>query len=195
MEINVFGMVEQENFINPDISSRIAKSEEYKKYIDTHIKNVAKSYNNFIQNDWLNNPHNRDIKELLPALRERIINHDASKYSDAEFEAFRAYLYPINDEEKEEAREEFEIATTHHYKVNEHHPEHWKNEEGKPVDMPLLAILELICDWDAMSYNTGGSSSLDFWKNTKESRWSKVMTQNTIDTIERLLKLMYYKEN
>ena len=156
---------------------------------------MVKSYNNFIQNDWLNNPHNRDIKELLPALRERIINHDASKYSDAEFEAFRAYFYPINDEEKEEAREEFEIATEHHYKVNEHHPEHWKDEEGKPVDMPLLAILELICDWDAMSYNAGGSSSLDFWKNTKESRWSKVMTQNTIDKIERLLKLMYYKEN
>ena len=195
MKINVFGMVEQENFIDPDISSRIAKSEEYKKYIDNHIKNVAKSYNNFIQNDWLNNPHNRDIKELLPALRERIINHDASKYSDAEFEAFRAYFYPVNDEEKEEAREEFEIATEHHYKVNEHHPEHWKDEEGKPVDMPLLAILELICDWDAMSCNAGGSSSLDFWKNTKESRWSKVMTQNTIDTVERLLKLMYYKEN
>ena len=196
-KLSIFGITEVELPSNSDNELKIAKAEEYKQYIDNHIKNIIKSYNNLISNNWINNPYNRDIKKELAALRTKIINHDASKYSDEEFDAFRAYLYPINDEEKENALEDFEIAKKHHYKVNDHHPEHWIDENGIPQDMPLICILELICDWDAMGHNiTKGYSSsvVDFWNKTKDTRWKSIMTNNTIDTINRLIKLIYYKE-
>ena len=196
--ISIFGMIENAESTNIENQSRILKAEEYKKYIDNHIKNVIRSYNNLIANDWINTPYNRDIKQELAALRNKIINHDASKYSDAEFDAFRAYLYPINDEEKENAKEDFEVAKKHHYKVNDHHPEHWIDKNGIPQDMPLICILELICDWDAMGYNTTkgySSSAMDFWKKTRNTRWKDLMTEKTIITIDRLMKLMYYNED
>lgn len=195
--MNIFGVYEvSDDISNHENESRIINAEKYKKYIDNHISNVIKAYNELIKNEWINNSYNRDIKEGLIALKSIIPNHDASKYSDAEFDAYRAWFYPINDEEKENAREDFEMAKKHHYAENDHHPEHWVDENGNPVDMPLVAILHLICDWEAMSYNKEGPhlTTMEFWKQTKESKWVNIMTPNTIKTLERLFKLIYYKE-
>ena len=190
-ETNLFGILREEQNVNPENELLIQKEEEYKKYIDNHIKEVRVAFNNLITNSWINNSSNRDVKECLRELRENILNHDASKYSDEEFDAYRAYFYPVSDEEKENAKDDWERATKHHYEVNKHHPEHWIID-GVPQDMPIVYILELMCDWEAMS--KVGSSLVEFWNETKNTRWSKVMSQYTMDTIDRLIKLIYYKE-
>ena len=165
---------------------------EYKKYIDDHVKHVTIAYNNLISNEWINNPRNVEFKKVLKELREKIKNHDASKYSDEEFEAYRAKFYPVDRENQDYVDENFEEAMKHHYANNDHHPEHWIDENGNPTDMPLICILELICDWEAMS--KVGDSSADFWKKTKETRWKNIMTAKTIDTIDKLMKVLYYKD-
>ena len=179
--------------VNPFTDPLIVKEQEYKDYIDRHIKYVKKSYNEMIDNDWLYSSYNSDIIAALDELKYIIDDHDASKYSDDEFYAYRQHFYPIEGEEDNE--EAYEEAWKHHYTVNDHHPEHWI-VDGQPTNMSMRAILEMICDWQSFAYINKGTAS-DFWYNNPEGKAekSKIMTSYTINTVERILKLLNYKEN
>ena len=58
--------------------------------------------------------------------------------------------------------------------------------------MTMKAILHLICDWEAMACN--GNSIVEFWNNTKDTRWVNSMSKYTFDTVNRLINLLHYKE-
>ena len=96
-------------------------------------------------------------KELI----ERTKKHDASKYGDEERVPYiwitdyykhvnkgEDYTYPPGIEEKTKA------ASGNHIKKNRHHPE----AHDSPKDMTNLDIAEMICDWESMSREKGGST-------------------------------------
>jgi hypothetical protein len=101
-----------------------------------HIENVARLLNVMIEH-----------------LAERAVNHDASKLSIHEKDAFD-WLTTLKARkevheaywsvEYKKALDRIAPALRHHYGVNRHHPEHFA--EGVN-GMNLIDLLEMLCDW------------------------------------------------
>lgn len=89
------------------------KEKEYKKYIKNHKINIIRAFYELtnckeLQNYFLNN------YALIDKLYQRILNHDNSKYSKEEFDAYRKQYHPINKQEKNLNKMAFEQAWLHH---------------------------------------------------------------------------------
>ena len=84
---------------------------------------------------------------------QRAIAHDASKLEDIEkpvFDKFTPLLKAVTygSHEYKEYLRSMGDALAHHYAVNSHHPEHFKNG----IDgMSLLDLIEMLADWKAAS--------------------------------------------
>lgn len=165
--LNAFGLL---NMIREDLDGY---QEENRKYILEHKANVSKFA------DWL--------KENLPELFENIDlelfdemieEHDDSKFSEEEFEPYAQKWF--GDKKK---TLEYEEAWKHHWMNNEHHPEFWLGE-----DMPLIYILEMICDWGSFSMKSGNIKELsDFYYNKAKDDEEKNLSDNTKAIIEEIL--------
>ena len=127
------------------------KTKLYKKYIQEHQANIEKAYEEMKENSIIYQRYNG---EILDALWERVLVHDKSKYSDEEFIPYRKNFYPINAEEKENNKQDFEKAWEHHWKNNSHHWQYRKNKTSFDKDNKeeVLDVLENILDWIAMGY-------------------------------------------
>ena len=182
------------------------KEEEYMNYIKDHINNVYIAFNNLFLsrlNQFEINSEYFTSDSLYQAIEDlnkgRIQDHDLSKYSEEEFEPYRAKYYPtekeisgLTDEAKSSIEKNADIAWQHHYNTNPHHPNYWIDKEtGNPIDMDLISIVEMICDWEAMSMKFGGST-VD-WYDTKADKEKKAMTDRTKNIVEELLNILYKK--
>lgn len=131
---------------------------KYLDYVNNHIENVQKAWNeevSLLEDDF--------IKEHKDDLAAQIAAHDASKYDEEEFDAYRANYNPINDQEKIDNEANFQAAWYHHFQNNPHHWQHWIDEKGelKPLtdeDAVKAAYIEMICDWQAMGYVFGDTA-------------------------------------
>lgn len=162
-----------------------------------------------------------NIEKILDRLNDDIELHDMSKYSDDEFYAYRQkfnmtesekYEYDTNDWYQKMIDENFENAWKHHYCNNYHHPKFWKaveiirmDEYGVPVeyipnsylkedaqDMTVIAILHMICDWEAMSIKFGGKTTE--WYINKAEQERKDMSENTRKLVKQILEYLYDTE-
>jgi hypothetical protein len=77
----------------------------------------------------------------------RLLKHDLSKFSLAEFGSYARKFYGGGDTN-------FSVAWLHHQNRNDHHWEHWINrsEHNKgsvngALPMPEMAIREMVADW------------------------------------------------
>lgn len=130
----------------------------YTKYVNNHISNVQKAWNNEVSkldDDF--------IQSNLDELAEQISHHDESKYSPNEFDAYRANYNPISDQEKIDNEANFQAAWWHHFKNNPHHWQHWLDDNGNFIkdynlDEIKKAYIEMICDWQAMGYVFGDTA-------------------------------------
>ena len=167
--LNAFGL------LNMITESKTDYQEEYKNYIIAHKERVQQFA------DWL--------KENLPEIffdygvdpnvfDEVIAEHDESKFSEPEFEAYAERFYNNGEEGFE-----FKEAWTHHWTHNEHHPEHWLGE-----DMPLIYILEMLCDWGSFSIDKGDFRELSkyYYSEAKDDE-EKNLSENTKAIIEEIL--------
>ena len=165
--INAFGLL---NMINENLDGY---QEEYRNYIIAHKERVEQFA------DWL--------KENLPevfenvdieAFDEVISEHDESKFEEEEFEAYAQRFYNNGEEGFE-----FEEAWKHHWTHNEHHPEFWLGE-----DMPLIYILEMLCDWGSFSIEKNDFSELSkyYYEQAKDDD-EKNLSDNTKIIIEEIL--------
>ena len=127
------------------------------------------------------------LKGEMEELIGRIDVHDYSKYSIDEFPAYRNYFYPADGEATNDM--DFANAWTHHYQVNDHHPEHWVLN-NVPMEMPKVVIAEMILDWEAMSRNFGGNPRK--WYN--ESSKSIVLNPKTAAIVKRALDILYTED-
>lgn len=181
---NIYGIIEGE--VYSSAYAVIKKQEEYKKYIDTHIANVQRAFNEYLYPNLVGKDANVDKALLI--LKDLIVDHDASKYSDYEFEQYRKEFYPISDKEKEYNKEQFDIACKHHYATNSHHPEHWIKNNGEILNMPIADILEMICDWESFKY-IGKGSAKEYWEKNKKEK-SSIISFNTCKYIEYIFYLL-----
>lgn len=181
-------------------------NDAYFNYINEHIENVKNAYYK-IKNILIRKNTSLNNESLISTLEylDKIIQfHDSSKYEDAEFDAYRRKFYPTSLEKKDnenedimkEVDENFELAWQHHYKNNNHHPKHWVDiEDGKPIsdmkkhDMDFSCIIEMICDWEAMSMKFHGNTIDWFLHKSKDER--ECMTTNTLKNTEYLLRIIY----
>ena len=149
---------------------------EYKKYIISHKQRV-KQYA-----DWLK----KNLPELfeqpgLDAFDGLIQEHDESKFSEEEFEPYARFWY--NDSDHYEWDPEYEAAWEHHWKHNEHHPEYWLGQ-----DMPLIYILEMLCDWGSFGLESGNYAELvDYYYDEAIDDEEKNLSDNTKEIIEEIL--------
>lgn len=143
------------NYTSDELLLIATKEAEYKEYIANHIKNV--------QTAWVAMKTNEKCMEIIhkafknqgfdpdgkiSAIDRLITNHDKSKYSKAEFDGYRKRFYPINATEAESYKEEFDKAWAHHWQNNLHH---WNAWTPNVSSMPLVYVVEMVCDWIAMS--------------------------------------------
>lgn len=79
-------------------------------------------------------------------------DHDLSKLEEPELSVFNEYTPKLadstygSDEYKGFLAGMQDEGLNHHYKVNDHHPEHFKYGI---FDMDLLQLTEMLCDWKA----------------------------------------------
>ena len=91
------------------------------------------------------------INAVCTDLIQRAIEHDNSKFSTEEYDSFeqatpRLKTLTYGSEEYKQALREIKPAIQHHYEVNDHHPEFFKDGISQ---MNLIQIIEMVCDWMA----------------------------------------------
>lgn len=180
-----------------DSSIVLEKNQQYYRYIVNHIRNVQIAAQNLLvpildtyDLERYKTLNCNNLRNTIHQAIENIAVHDSSKFGDEEFDAYRIRFYPTPNEEakyKEDPRafnEVFEEAWKHHYTNNPHHAKYWYDFEiGCPrCDMSMEAILEMFCDWEAMSMNFGGST-IDWWKDNREDE-SKWMSSDTLEIVD-----------
>lgn len=172
---------------DPNISKEQKEMERrYKAYVDNHIGNVKKAWEDMMNNtkvmDYINSI--AEDKYIMGTVDTLIKAHDMSKYSIDEWEPYRKHFYPIDDQEKEDSNMDFEAAWEHHYMNNLHHWEYWART-GKD-NMPLSFVIEECCDWIAMSMKFGGTAY-----NWYKSQNNIVLGKRQKEWTENILKLYY----
>lgn len=170
------------------------KKVEYRRYIDEHISNVRKAFEKYFIPLLYDDTLEDDLKEAINNASLKIPYHDLSKYEPVEFDGYRMHFYPTEFEKndptfKERSQKAYDVAWEHHHKHNPHHPQHWKNR-----DMPYEYIVEMLCDWLAMSMKFG-QSTLD-WYEKEAVEEKSCFNEKTKKIVEYLLydKLSFRKE-
>lgn len=200
-----------------DVSDYLFQCEVYKKYIIEHVDNVGIAAAHLIERMKDLNLFGDNTEALAAALRDVVVNHDASKWSDEEFEPYRRHFDPTEkekliDQNNEEIRnlveESYEKAWEHHYKNNDHHPEYWRfvvrDDNGNllpaetpsqvGIEMSILAILHMISDWSGMSLKFRNSLSPISWWNTQAKDERAVMNPKTKAIVKNILEKVYGEE-
>ena len=91
------------------------------------------------------------LAQVISALKQRAIVHDASKLEEPEkpmFDTFTPRLRgsTYGSPEYKEFLEAMDEGLRHHYAVNRHHPEHFDNGFA---GMNLIDVIEMLADWKA----------------------------------------------
>lgn len=122
----------------------------YRTYLLDHIANVQHVGDVVLRKFGLQ-------KDVASDLDDRLFMHDQSKFSVEEYEP---YAHKFGHREGPGSSEEFIKAWHHHVLYNDHHWNHWivfHNNTAEAIPMSLPALLEMLCDWQAMSIAMGGS--------------------------------------
>ncbi|OHT01479.1 hypothetical protein TRFO_31708 [Tritrichomonas foetus] len=147
--------------MNDHLTSKVS---EYREYIKNHIANVQASWK-ILQSQFPQDCFVSDA-ELKQRITNRVQNHDASKFFDDEFNGYRKFFYPSYKGEKN--YDDFQLAWKTHYSRNDHHWEHWLDENGNPRDRGnarIETLVEMVCDWMAMGMQFGNTAGDYYLKN------------------------------
>lgn len=135
-----------------DLFKHTAKIREYCDYVDEHVRNVQRAWDElkvacagmpFICDD-----------HLYWSIDALVLEHDMSKVSPEEFIQYQRRFYPVGDADKEG----FEGAWQHH---KDHNPHHWENWAAREFYNPYEARVHCVCmviDWMAMGYKFGDTA-------------------------------------
>jgi hypothetical protein len=158
------------------------QEQEYRNYIRKHRANVKSAFVIWREKSILGSVLFNE--ESLFNMEQLIDTHDLSKYSKEEFEAYRKEFFPIDGETSD--KKEFSMAWNHHQKSNPHHWQYWvlpKKIENEAIPIPMCYVVEMLCDWTAMSFQKGGSVTEWF-----ESELPKmIIHEKTKETIRNLI--------
>ena len=163
-----------------------AKKQEYDAYIKDHIDNVKLIWKYAANVSEL---HIDD--ETFVSIDHLISEHDKSKFNPNEYDDYRRYFYPTEWEkkyiDKVILKNNFDLAWNHHQKVNKHHWQYWilMDAEFKILNIPYIYLIEMLCDWAAMSLRFKDAPSEFYSKNKK----SMILANNSKIIIQKLLPI------
>ena len=189
------------SFIQND-SEVAAREEEYYARLELHRNNVYAAFQKLIKDPKSSIIiFEKPVYLIADKLEPEIRTHDMSKFSDEEFYPYRLHWLPtlkernlLNTSEdfRKEADIAYEAACQHHFMNNDHHPQWWciDNTEGEfklgdPSDMSIVAMLHMLCDWEGMSMEVGGSTK-KWWAANRADK-SRYMTENTVKFVDMLV--------
>lgn len=131
---------------------------------------------------------------LINALDTRGCEHDRSKLDSPEIELFAEHTPKLaklkyGSKEYKESLEALKPALDHHYAKNRHHANHFPN---KMMDMNLVDLLEMFCDWKAASERQHDGNLLKSIEiNAEQLKIPKMLIsimKNTVDLFENTKK-------
>ena len=145
-------------------------------------------------NDQIN--HNILVQECVltfcQLLMKSAINHDSSKFSKEEYEAFveaRPSLRNSKDGKDEEYTKHYKSkAIQHHVLNNPHHPEYWTDKNDI---MPLHEIIIMFFDWYSRSISSNSGTMDNFWDYNLEKL---IGEQDHAIPVVKTLREMYDRE-
>lgn len=166
-------------------------SHEYDEYLRDHRENVAKGFR------WMQTNIPEVLRTENPIDLENQIchDHDHSKDTIAEYDAYDAYFYGRN--KSYAVVQEFNKAWLHHIHLNPHHWQHWvlindNPDEGEVIlDMDYCYIIEMVCDWWAFSWKKGDLSEIFKWYD--EHKDYMKLSPKTRKTVEDILEKIRLK--
>ena len=155
-------------------------SAEYTQYIVEHKDNVEKAFR------WIID-HNIIEDCAIPV---NIVEHDLSKYSADEYQAYDNYFYGKRTKEVES---DFNYAWLHHIHANPHHWQYWvlkhDDEPEEALEMPIQYAIEMICDWWSFSFKTGNLYEIfDWYKKHKGMVLHEKTRKFVEDTLDKIKK-------
>lgn len=166
-------------------------SEQYNHYILEHCSNVSKAY------DWLYNKIPEVMKDKSFDIYLLIEKHDASKWSDDEYDAYDKYFYGGNKSHK--VVKNFNYAWLHHIHKNPHHWQYWvlkhDDEPEEALEMPLEYVIEMICDWWSFSFKTGNLYEIFDWYEKHKDMKLNDNTRKLVESILNAIKEKLDEEN
>lgn len=150
---------------------------QYDQYIERHRSKVLEAFR------WIqaNLPElvaeekfsdDQPLTIRVASFKGIIKNHDMSKYSLEEYNAYDAYFY--GDDRSDQVVEEFNKAWLYHIHHNKHHWQYWVLVGDKPnvyyecVEMPYEYVIEMICDWWSFSLNSLNEYEIFEWYEENE---------------------------
>ena len=140
---------------------KMDKERAYRRYLETHVKNVKRVWME-VKEEQERKISENDFVEI-----ENLIHvHDNTKFDREEFHGYRQWFYPMAGEHRMEYY--FKRAWNHHQKHNPHHWEYWVMQDGTVLDMDLKYIVEMLCDWTAMSIAMGDTPT-EFYTKRKDN--------------------------
>ena len=165
--------------------------DKYEEYLTKHIGGVKKAFE-LLQKEML-----IDTQELAKLgmtendLASQIREHDKSKYSKEEFDAYGEYFYGSKKDVAHKNDKEFQYAWLHHQHNNPHHWQHWllKEDDGTnlmALDIPYNYVVEMICDWWSFSINKGEFDEIHNWYAKNKDKM--ILTKTTRKQVEDLLE-------
>lgn len=175
-----------------------AKEQEYREYIATHIANVHNAYNRIVM-QFVEEEYKNDLETNLD-------NHDKDKSQSFIFDAYRRNHLPVEEKEKDDADEDYEIAWFYHKKNNPHHWEYWLGGNDKPIEDVngydiKLAYYEMLCDWLSFGFRkdktsaTGESNEFETWYS--ESKENMIIHPEYKEWLDSIISdiIGYIKDN
>ena len=132
------------------------------------------------------------IWTVTKQLDRRATEHDKSKFKADEFAGYQRFddmpegLEYGSDEYKAEMAKVMKDNNCYkiHCKRNDHHPEHYDKIEN----MPLLAIIEMVCDWKGAQKSYGNTGE---WMDGVQKNISRFgFTPNQVWAIEQVAELL-----
>lgn len=162
-------------------------SYEYDDYLKRHKYNVRKAF------EWLRDNLSH-VTNDIPDLEWQIVtNHDQSKTTTDEYDAYDAYFYGNNPSHG--VVKDFKKAWLLHIHRNPHHWQYWiliNDDPGEGMtilDMPDLYIVEMICDWWSFSWVSGNLTDIFRWyADHSENMKLSPRTRTKVEGILHLIK-------
>ena len=166
-------------------------SDEYNNYIREHTEAVWNAF------EWLSENILLKWPDFMTNCGDKIgtigyltrYQHDASKYSEEEYDAYDAYFYGGNKSHK--VMEDFDYAWLHHIHNNPHHWQYWvlinddEKDGTKALEMPVEYVIEMICDWWSFSWRSGNLYEIFNWYDEHKDRI--IMHEKTRKLVEEIL--------
>lgn len=157
-------------------------SEDYNRYLTEHIGNVQKAYQLMLDNN---------VFDFIPDAQENVRNHDKSKYSEEEYNAYGEYFYGDKKDVPHEEDDAFKKAWLHHLHNNPHHWQYWLLKEDdstelEALEMPIIYVQEMICDWFSFSISKNDASAIQSWY--AENKHNQILHPNTRALVEEYLE-------